>query len=146
MYQADDFLKVHEIWEKQAKQFFEKNAALLDPLLRKPFSEGEWADLIQHFKEQFKDQPNYFDFIFSPPPSQSQASLKYYSLLSTMTEEALDLLYNKIRAGAVREEQPQSLREFYELWLECGEEVYQKWLKNDQFLSAFREMVNGIFG
>lgn len=149
-YLRKDFFQGHDIWLKQSKQFFEQSLPLLDQYFATPAADEEQAlfaldEMIYYFKAQIKTQQSFFNFL--PPISVTQQAVfpKYFSLLSEMTDEAVDLLHEKMRAKIKKNTSPQSLRDFYELWLECGEEIYEKWLHTDKFLAAFGEIMNGMF-
>lgn len=128
-----DFLGNYIFWEKQTKQFFEHNAAALDHFLSNPFSEVSLNKLMKHFKASIHAQQTSFNFT----PYTTLSSYCTSSL--TMTTEALDLLHDKIYAQTGKK--TKTFRDFYKLWLECGEEIYQRWLKNDKLMSAFNEII-----
>jgi|GEM_PF-4713645 len=145
-----DFLSGHEVWLKQSKQFFEQSLPLLDRFFSSSFTDVDKAlfaldEMIYYFKAQIKSQGIFFHFI-PPISSQHQGDFpQYFSLLSDMTDEVVDLLHEKMREKIKNNSSPQSMREFYELWLECSDQVYQKWLHSDKFLSAFGEIMNKMF-
>lgn len=149
-YLGKDFLQGHEIWLKQSQQFFEQSLPLLDQFFSSPYADEEKAlfaldEMIYYFKAQIKSQHSLFHFL--PPIDLSKQARfpKYFAMLADMTDEAVNLLHEKMRAKIKKKTVPQSLRDFYELWLECGEEVYQKWLHTDKFLAAFGEIMDGMF-
>lgn len=143
------FVHGHEVWLKQSKQFFEKSLPLLDYYFARSYVSEEEAlfgldEMIYYFKAHINSEQSFFNFIPQISASNQQTFPKYFSLLSTMTDEAVNLLHEKMREKIKKQQAPQSLRDFYELWLECGETVYQKWLHTEAFLSVFGEMMNGM--
>lgn len=149
-YLRKDFFQGHEVWLKQSKKFFEQSLPLLDQYFSSPYADEEKAlfaldQLIYYFKAQIKSQHSFFSFL--PPLDLAKQAVfpKYFSLLADMTDEAVDLLHEKMRMKIKNKSAPQALRDFYELWLECGEEVYQKWLHKDRFLAAFGEIMDRMF-
>ncbi len=149
-YLRSDFFQGHEIWLKQSQKFFEHSLPLLDQYLSSPYADEASASfaldqLIYYFKAHIKTQQSFFSFL--PPIDLSKREMfpKYFALLSDMTEEAVDLLHQKMRERIKKKSSPQVLRDFYELWLECGETVYQKWLHQERFLAVFGEIMGKMF-
>lgn len=146
---TDDFLNGHALWEKLAKQFFEKNTEALGQFLTNPFAPGSLDALMEHFKGSIKEQQNFSDFIPLAQMAQKKflpSMQKYGAVWWDMTNDTIELFKKKIQERIDQKNIPQTGREFYELWLECGEQVYQRWSRKDQFLSAFADMINGMVG
>ncbi len=153
--QDDDYLnrgfsQGPELWLKQSKRFFEQSLPFLDHFLASPILDEEKAlfaldEFIYYFKAQIKSQQSYFHFL--PPIDLSKQNIfpKYFSMLEHMTEEAIDALHAKLKAKIKDKSTPQSMRDFYELWLDCGEDIYQKWLHQERFLAALAEIMDGMY-
>ena len=65
--------------------------------------------------------------------------------MSTMWSDAVKLLMFQWSKRAKEESSIQSIKELYELWLNCCHETYQKMLKTPSYQQMYKECMNEIF-
>jgi class III poly(R)-hydroxyalkanoic acid synthase PhaE subunit len=74
-----------------------------------------------------------------------KAQEKYNAFFIDMSKESLDSMRSRLSARMEKEEEPlTSVREFYDLWVECSETVYQARTMTDQYSRLNGEMINAL--
>lgn len=74
-----------------------------------------------------------------------QALQGYALSLSGMTAKAIDLFANALYEKAKKGESIESLRAFYNLWIDAGEEAYNQISTSDEFTQAQSALTNSVF-
>ncbi len=69
-----------------------------------------------------------------------QALSEYLRMLSGAAHSALEKLQQKLLAGT----EVHSLRELYDLWVECGEKTFSEMMAGAEFAAAFARLVNTL--
>lgn len=74
----------------------------------------------------------------------AKAGQEYAALLNATNGKAVDLLGRRIVELGQKGESPDTLRGMYDLWVDCGEEVYADLAVNDQYLKAQGRLTNSM--
>ncbi|HYE37771.1 class III poly(R)-hydroxyalkanoic acid synthase subunit PhaE [Methylocaldum sp.] len=75
----------------------------------------------------------------------SQALQEYVLSLSGVTAKAIDLFGNELYERAQKGEPLESLRAFYNLWIDCSEQAYTDISTSDEFTRAQSQLTNTVF-
>ena len=66
--------------------------------------------------------------------------------LSAVGNDALDLMQKRIIEMAARDEEIHSLRQIYDIWVDCNEEAYAKLAYSDEFSELYGKVTNALMG
>lgn len=73
-----------------------------------------------------------------------QAAREYGQVLSGIASKAVEILGKKLYALAVEAKTPETFREFYNLWVDAGEEAYSDAAMTEAFTRAQARLVNTL--
>jgi hypothetical protein len=129
----------YELWMKQSREFYdsaEKN-------LKEMFAPGASANpeenmkLVNQWLDSLKQQ-----WQSAQLGEQQKAFENYWKMMMKMCMDATDMLVQQWTQRA-RENQPvKSVRELYDLWLNCCNEVYSKSMHSKSYQEAYGEFMN----
>ena len=68
----------------------------------------------------------------------------YQAYLKNIDLECLDILHKKVLELAVNEESISSMRELYNLWVDCYEEAYEVIISSEDYSRLFAAMINSL--
>lgn len=129
----------YDMWMEQSKQFFNTaNSNLKNVFEGQTFSKPEdHLQQIQAWLETLKSQWNVMNV------SQDQKQYeKYWKAMIEMSTEASELLLAEW-IKRTRDNKPISdVRELYELWLNCCQEVYTKKIHSANYQEMYGEFMN----
>lgn len=78
------------------------------------------------------------------------AQQEYSDLLNKISLRSVELLRDKTRAFATTDEatpaqtSPKTMREVYDLWVECGEEAYAEFAGTEEYVQANANLINSL--
>jgi len=128
----------YEVWMKQTKAFFdsaESNSGLFTPEAKlKP---EDYLDQMNAWVETLKAQWKLTEL-----HEQQKAQEKYWKEMSSMCMEAADLMVKQWMQRAKEHNPVKNVRELYELWLNCCNEVYAKAMHTKSYQDAYGEFMN----
>ncbi len=129
----------YDLWMKQSKEFFDSANKNLQDM----FEPGAFAKPEDHLKqinqwlETLKNQWKFTQF-----SEQQKAYENYWKMMSKMCNDASDMMLDKWMERS-REDKPiKNIRELYELWLNCCQEIYKKSMVSKDFQEAYGEFMN----
>ncbi|MFZ4791390.1 MAG: poly(R)-hydroxyalkanoic acid synthase subunit PhaE [Candidatus Competibacteraceae bacterium] len=73
-----------------------------------------------------------------------QTQNQYFGLLQQAAEQALNLMEQRLRERAAADENITSLRELYDLWVECNEETYGRMLHSAEYSELSGRLLNAL--
>lgn len=132
----------YEMWMKQSKDFYSS----ADSNLKDMFSKGAFEKPEDHLKqinkwiETLKSQ-----WEFSQLTSEQKMYQTYVKMMGKMCSDASDMMVEQWIKRSHEENPVKSIRELYELWLNCCHEVYQKSLQSKAYQDVYGELMNGAF-
>ena len=74
----------------------------------------------------------------------AKVAQEYAALLHATNGKAVDLLGRRMVELAQKGESPETLRGMYDLWVDCGEEVYAELAVNDDYLRLQGDLTNAL--
>lgn len=130
-----------KLWISQSKEFFESaEKNLKDIFNAKTFNPEEQMDQIQEWIESFKKQ-----WEMSTLTTEEKAYRAYMKVMTEVYNNAANLL-QKNWIKRIKNQKPiTNVRELYELWLDCCQEVYEEALRSKAYQEAFTEFMNSAF-
>lgn len=132
----------YELWMKQSKEFFET----ADKNLKDMFSKGTPVNPEEHMKQirQWLDSlKNQWEFI--QLSDDQKAMQTYWKNMTKMCLDASDKMLEEWIKRSREKDPVKSVRELYEIWLNCCHEVYQKSLQSKTYQDAYGEFMNAAF-
>jgi len=69
---------------------------------------------------------------------------EYYTQLSNVGSNALDIMKQRILEMAEKGEEMNSLREVYDLWVECNEAAYAEYVMSEEYSQLYGKLVNDL--
>ncbi len=73
-----------------------------------------------------------------------QTQIQYLGLLRNAAKEALDLMEQRLSARTTVGTTVESLRDLYNLWVECNEETYGRLLRSAEYGEFNARLLNGL--
>lgn len=129
----------YELWTKQSREFYES----AESNLKEIFGEAALGNPENHLKQiqkwldSLKDQ-----WQFNQLTNDQKIYQDYWKMMAKMCNEASDMMM-KEWVKRSREDHPiKTIRELYELWLNCCHEVYKKSLTSNAFQETYGELMN----
>ncbi len=130
----------YDLWMKQSREFFEtanenlqtlfENGAFINP-------EAHMAQInlwVQHLKSQW--QIDQFQ------EKQQKAYEKYWKTMGKMCSDACDMMVD-LWIKRARDQNPiRNIRELYELWLNCCNDIYKKSMHSKSYQDVYGEFMN----
>lgn len=139
---SEGYTDWYDLWMKQSREFF----ASADKNLKTMFSSDNYYNPQDHLKQinhwlnTLKNQWAYMQF----PDDQDESAI-YWKNMNKMCHEASDHMLEQWLKRA-REGHPiKSLRELYDLWLECCHEVFERHLQTKAYQDAYGDLMNATF-
>jgi hypothetical protein len=80
----------------------------------------------------------------SPGGLISATQNHYLDLLQQTAEQALDLMEQRLQDRAATGQTINSLRELYNLWVECNEETYARMLRSVEYSELSGRLLNAL--
>ena len=71
---------------------------------------------------------------------------EYLELLRQSAVAALDLMEQRLRERAASDETASSLRELFNLWVDCNEETYGRMLRGAEYSELSGRLLNALLG
>jgi hypothetical protein len=129
----------YELWMKQSKEFFDS----ADKNLKGMFTQGSQVNPEEHMKqinlwmETLKNQ-----WQFTQLNEQQKAYENYWRMLSKMCTDASDMMLQQWTQRSKENNPIKNIRELYELWLACCNEIYTKAMHSKSYQEAYGEFMN----
>ncbi len=73
-----------------------------------------------------------------------RANLEYKSIQQIVSKETIERFMQKLLTKSEQEETLDSMREVYDLWIDCAEEAYADLACSDEYKEVFGRMVNSL--
>lgn len=121
----------YELWMKQSKEFF---STAQESWFKNP---QEHLRQIEQWMDTLKNQWEH-----SQLTKEQKAYQEYWNMMTKMCTEASDMMLKEWVKRAHDDNSIKTIRELYELWLECCHTVYQKSLQSKAYQEAYGEWMN----
>lgn len=131
----------YEQWMQQSQAFLtsaEKN--LRDVFGNNTSDPLKYMTQIQQWMESMKQQ-----WEFAQLTDEQKAQQVYWKMMTGIYQEAMEMMFKQWVKRTEEKDPVKSIRELYEIWLDCCHEVYQKSLKSQAYQTAFADMMNASF-
>ncbi len=129
----------YELWMKQSKTFFD----ITEKNLKNLFEKGGNLHPEDHMKEINVWLENLKkSWQWQPIEEQQKAYENYSKMMSKMWIDASDMLMQQWMLRTKEKQPIHSMRELYELWLNCCHEVYTKAMHSKSYQEAYGEFMN----
>lgn len=131
----------YELWIKQSKDFFETAEKNLKDL----FPQNGFAHPEEHLKqindwlETLKNQ-----WRFSQLNEQQRVFETYWQATNKMYSEACDLMLAQWIQRSHEDNPVKNIRDLYELWLNCCQEIYKKSMSSKDFQQTYGDYMNAV--
>lgn len=132
----------YDLWMKQSKDFFDS----ADTNLKDFFAKGAFSNPEAHLKEinaWLQTLKNQWEF--TQLTAEQQAYQSYWKIMMQMCNQATDLMLDQWIKRAQNQQPIKTIRELYELWLDCCQQVYQKALQSNAYQKAYMEFMQAAF-
>lgn len=129
----------YDLWMKQSKDFFEsanKNLSGMFDKTPKPNPEDH-MEQINNWLDALKSQWQYASL-----NEQQKAYENYWKMMFKMCSDASDMMVQQWIQRSKSDNPVNNVRELYEMWLNCCNEVYNKGMHSKSFQDAYGEMMN----
>lgn len=128
----------YDLWMKQSKEFFESANQNLQGM----FAQGNYANPEDHLK-QINDWLNSLksQWQFMQLNEQQKAYENYWKFMAKMCSDASDRMLNQWIKRSQEQRPVKDIRELYELWLNCCNEVYEKAMQSKSYQEAYSEFM-----
>ena len=126
-----------DLWMKQSKEFFDSAETNLKDLFNKSANPEDHLDQIKQWQDMLKNQWQFMEL----NPQQKEHE-EYWQVMIKMCNEAFDMMVEQwIRRN--REGKPiMDVRELYELWLSCCNDVYAKHMRTRSYQQMYGDFMN----
>lgn len=129
----------YELWMKQSKQFFE--------IAEKNFKDIFDTHDHSHTDDHFDKMQQWIDMLkqqwrFMQLHDQQKAYEAYWTLMGKMYSDAYEMLLQQCMQRKSEDNPVKNMREFYEIWLNCCHDVYERSMKSKMHQSAYGEFLN----
>src|SRR3990167_4338553 len=129
----------YALWMKQSKIFFDTaNEKLHDLFSQEKLNHPE--DHLKQIRLWLETLKNQWEMAKSH--EQQKNVQAYWNMMMKMYQEASDLLLKQWIKRSQDENPIKSVRELYELWLNCCHETYQKSIRSKAFQDVYGEFFN----
>lgn len=139
---TDTHTNWYELWMKQSKDFFDSANKNLSNIFTKnaKVNPEEQLKQINQWLEAMKTQ-----WEFSQLTEEQKVYATYWKTMSKMYQDASDLLLVEW-IKRTREKNPvSSVRELYEMWLRCCQEIHEKSLRTKSYQESYGEFMSTAF-
>lgn len=131
----------YELWMKQSQTFFETTEKNLKDL----FPHNGFAHPEEHLKEVY----DWLDLLKnqwqkSQRNDQQKAFASYFKMTTQMCNDASDLMLEQWIKRSHDKNPIKNMRELYELWLDCCQQIYKKAMMSTEFQQAYGEYMNAM--
>lgn len=132
----------YQMWSKQSKEFFETAEKNLQNLFAKGavVKPEENLKQINQWVETMKTQ-----WEFSQLTDEQKAYAAYWKMMAKMCNDASDLMVSEWIKRSRQENPINSIRELYELWLHCCQEIHEKAIHSKAYHEAYGDFMNNAF-
>lgn len=129
----------YDLWAKQSKEFFESAESNLQAIFGKDSFANPEAHLqqINDWLTAVKKQ-----WQFSQLSEKQKDYQSYIDLMNKMYNDAAKMMMEQWIQRSHEENPVKNIRELYELWLNCCQEVYKKALSKKDYQEAYAEFMN----
>src|SRR5579872_1399565 len=129
----------YDVWMKQTKAFFDSAESNLTGLFSSDaqFKPEDHLNQMNAWVETLKAQ-----WKLPQLNEQQKAQEKYWKEMSAMCMQAADLMSKQWMQRAKEHKPVKNVRELYELWLNCCNEVYAKAMHTKSYQDAYGEFMN----
>lgn len=122
------------LWVDFSKMFLESAEKYLSEILTKQSAEESNAQL-QNFINDINQQ--WLDLF-----NQYQVTPVFVNAMQEVMQQSAKKLLQIWKRRAKQNKPITSVQEFYDLWLQCGHEAYNKALRSDTFQNMYCDMMN----
>jgi len=131
----------YELWMKQSKEFFETAEKNLPGMFPKEgFAKPEeHLKQINDWLDSLKSQ-----WRLSQLNDQQKAFETYWQMTTKMCNEASDKMVEQWIKRSRDNHPIKNIRELYELWLDCCQEIYKKGMASKDFQQAYGDYMNAV--
>lgn len=121
----------YELWMKQSKEFFEsaQKSWFTNP--------QDHLKQIQSWLDTFKKQ-----WEFAQLTEEQKKYQEYWKMMANMCTEASEMMTKEWIKRSHEENPVKDIRELYELWVDCCQNVYQKSLQSNAYQDTYNEFMN----
>lgn len=129
----------YDLWMQQNKDFF----ASAEKNLHGMFEQGKQTKPEDHMQqinqwlETLKSQ-----WQNSTLTEQQKAYENYWRMMSKMCSDASDMMVKQWMQRSQQNNPVNSIRELYDLWLNCCNEIYTKGMHSKSYQDAYGELMN----
>jgi hypothetical protein len=135
----DQHAEWYELWMKQSKVFYD----LAEKNLKNVFEKDGFLHPENHSKEvdewvaMLKKQWHWLE-----TNEQNKSYENYLKMMSKMCSDATDQMMQLWLARSNEKKPVHSIRELYELWLNCCHDVYAKGMHSKSYQQAYGDLMN----
>ena len=130
-----------DLWMKQSKLFFERAEKNLKELFSGESTVNPEIHMkqIEQWIEMLKAQWGLFEL------NEQQAGYEaYWRLMSTMCNEASQMMLDQWIKRSRHQDPIKNIRELYELWLNCCNEVYEKTMQTKAYQETYNDYLKAV--
>lgn len=141
-------------WNTALGQYFDQIKSALAQATDDPGGHPELAQLWTATLDTWQKAIASLDFAASIAPLADLNSdawqvyqriqSEYLSLLRQSAKEALDLMEQRLTQQAAADATVESLRDIYNLWVECNEKTYGQMLRSAEYSECSGRMLNSL--
>ena len=140
-------------WGSALRQHFERFRAAITTAAGDPNVNPElarlWNLILDTWQQTAESMGNS---LIAPPAQWSSAAWQayqrthnqYLNLLQRTASEALDLMEQRLSENAASGKSIDSLRELYNLWVDCNEESYGRMLRSVEYSELSGRLLNAL--
>lgn len=128
----------YEIWMKQSREFYEtaeKN--FKDTFGKGGMNPEEHMEKIRQWQETLRNT-----WQFNQLNEQMKPYEKYWNEMAQMCNQAAEKMVQVWIKRSQENDPVKSVRELYDIWLDCCNEIYKKAMQSQQFQQAYGEFMN----
>lgn len=129
----------YDLWMKQSKEFFDSAEKNLQGM----FKPGVQVNPQEHM-EQINSWINSLkhQWQFTKLNDQQKAYENYWNVMTKMCTDASDMMMKQWMQRSKDNNPVRSVRDLYELWLNCCNEVYRSAMHSKSYQEAYGEFMN----
>ncbi|MFZ2315874.1 MAG: poly(R)-hydroxyalkanoic acid synthase subunit PhaE [Gammaproteobacteria bacterium] len=134
-----DFTDWYSLWLKQSRAFYESANQNLQGMFDKNahVNPEEHAEKIQEWFESMKKQ-----WDVGALPQDQKIFAEYWQDVAKTCNEACDMLLQEWIKRSKQNDPVKSIKELYEMWLNCCQNIYQQSLQNHSYQEAYGNFMN----
>lgn len=134
-----EFNNWYDLWMKQSKEFFDSAEKNLKGMFN-PEAYANPQDHIKQINEWLDTMRNKWQV--NQLNEQQKAFENYWKIMFKMFNEASDKMVNLWMQRSTGNNPVKNVRELYELWLNCCNEVYKNAMQSKSYQETYGEFMN----